>query len=45
MILFTGTLSNQPEANPVKQPTNIVCLNHWTDIKCIPDQVIELSNT
>ena len=45
MLLFTGTLPNEPEIISVSYLKNSVYLNHWFNTKVTPNEVSELANT
>ena len=44
MPLFNGLLKNDPNIISLKYLTHSVGLNHWSNKKCTPNQVIKLNN-
>ena len=43
--LITGKLLNLPKIHIVKYLTQSVCFNHWSNIKCTPNQLSKIANT
>ena len=41
---MTGPIPNESKANPVKWPTQSVCFNQWSIIKCTQNKLNKIAN-